>query len=245
MIDKRAGEPSKSGESGKLAPPRAIRRALWVVALFAMAFSAAPATAQNKIQQDIDAILADSGYQRSLPEAAPQEIQLPQFKLFESFFDTVKPILEFLAWILVAVGLVLLLYSSYRAITGYLGRHAQTQSLPSTESVPGTGTETALQRNLMDQIERLAGTGAFGEAVHLLLLLCFEELYRNSPPDRDRALTSRELLARMSLPPLAQNGLAFIVSAVEVGHFGGRQISRATYERCLDGYRNVVANRSA
>lgn len=208
-----------------------------------IALFAPPAAAQNNIQQDVEAVLSDGGYQRSLPEAAPQAIQLPQFELFESFFDTVKPILEFLAWMLIAVGVVLLLYSLYRAVTGYLGRRAQTQPLSTAESVPDTGTETPLQRNLMDQIERLAGSGAFGEAVHLILLLCFEELYRNRPPDRDSALTSRELLARMTLPPAAQNGLAFIVSAVEVGHFGGRQISRATYERCLDGYRNVVANR--
>ena len=87
----------------------------------------------------------------------------------------------------------------------------------------------------------MAQAGQFGDAVHLLLLLCFESLQNRSPTARDSALTSREILEHANLPESVRKSLAFIVSVVEIGHFGGRQVGRAEFDRCLEGYRNIVA----
>jgi hypothetical protein len=55
------------------------------------------------------------------------------------------------------------------------------------------------------------------------------------------SLTSREIVAGVTLPPAAREPLAHLVSAVETTHFGGSVARREDYERCLERYRAFAA----
>ena len=240
------GSNSATGRSGGTLAAlfRATRHVLTAIVLSGAVLFSVSAEAQTEIQRDVDSILSDRGYQRSLPEFAAPAIELPKVERTAGLFLTsIKPVLEFLFWMLVAVGTVFLAYALYRAVTSHLDKRAQTERLPEADTVHADRTGTSALPPGFDDIERLAAAGAFAEVVRILLLKCFQELQRSRLSSHDSALTSRELLARTALPDPEQEGLAFIVSAVELSHFGGRPISRATYERCMEGYRNIVANR--
>ncbi|MDD9905368.1 MAG: hypothetical protein OXT06_17495 [Rhodospirillaceae bacterium] len=218
---------------------------MYVAILIGSILFAIPHPARADIQSDVDSILSDREYQRSLPKFERQEIELPdQAPTEEPTVGNPSPVLKFLLWVLAAVGVVLLAYALLRAVVNYFDRQAQTEGLPMADSALANGKEGSAPPNSLDEIEKLANAGAFSEAVHLLLLKCFEELHRRSIFTSGAAMTSRELLVKAALPAPAQDGLAFIVSAVELGHFGGRQISRATYEQCLSGYRHILASPS-
>lgn len=218
---------------------------LYVAILIGSILFAMPHTARADIQSDVDSILSDGGYQRSLPKFERQEIELPDpTQKDDPPSGKLSPVLKFLLWVLAAVGGILLAYALVRTVVNYFDRQAQTEGLPMADSALANRKEGSAPPNTLDEIEKLANAGAFSEAVHLLLLKCFEELHRRSIFSSGAAMTSRELLVKAELPAPAQDGLAFIVSAVELGHFGGRQISRATYEQCLSGYRHILASPS-
>jgi hypothetical protein len=86
----------------------------------------------------------------------------------------------------------------------------------------------------------LARQGAYGEALHLLLLYCLNEMRRRFGLGLPPSLTSREILGLSVLPEIRRLGLSVIVSAVEVSHFGGRPADETTYQLCRQRCEDVV-----
>jgi hypothetical protein len=105
---------------------------------------------------------------------------------------------------------------------------------------PAPADPAVVERPLADA-SALAAEGRYGEAVHQLLLRLLGELSARTTPALSPALTSREIVARVALPPPAREPLAHLVSAVETTHFGGAIASREDYERCLERYRAFAA----
>lgn len=206
------------------------------------------------VQADIRSILSGSGYQKEMPQRpAPQKqpnesesIELPDIPDdFGSIPDisptSAGPVLKSLLWVLAIVGGILLLLYIFGAIRR-TPRRVKVPQAKKAQKTPDDPLEPAVAKATpFDEVERLAREGAFGEAVHLLLLHCFEELRRRSPYGRDPARTSREILTEAALAKDARASLAYIVSAVEVGHFGGQVINKSVYERCLESYRTFAA----
>ncbi|NKB54866.1 MAG: hypothetical protein GKS00_00865 [Alphaproteobacteria bacterium] len=213
---------------------RVLALILWVSV--GLACIAGPTDARADARKDIESILSGQDYQRAMPQPkAPVTVRkrIP-FKL--------GPVANFLMWVVVAVGAVLLVVYLIKHVPNMRWR-ATSEPKESQAAEIGTATNTPIAEtaeSLFDRIERLAREGAFGDAVHLLLLHCFADLRQASPLPRDPALTSREVLARLALPVKTMESLAFIISAVEVGYFGHRKINRSVYERCLDEYRAIV-----
>lgn len=206
------------------------------------------------VQADIQSILSGSSYQKELPlKPAPQNqpdetetIELPDIPDdFSSIPDqspsSAGPVLKSLLWVLAIVGGILLLLYIFSAIQRLPRRTKAPQAKKAQKTSNDPEETTVAKVTPFDEVERLAREGAFGEAVHLLLLHSLEELRRRSPYGRDPALTSREILTEAALAKDARASLAFIVSAVEVGHFGGQAINKAIYERCLESYRTFAA----
>jgi hypothetical protein len=130
------------------------------------------------------------------------------------------------------------LYGAIMRARAQAAEKARDESAPAEVRAEVAGDRASAS---LEEIERLAGEGAFSEAVHLLLLRCFEHLRRRIPDAGQPALTSREFLDRAELPPAVQDRLSFIVAAVEVGYFGGKPVGIDVYRRCLDGYRDITA----
>ena len=211
---------------------------IWLCLVLAMFSGIAFADlARTGVREEIETILSEQDYQRTLPKSPTSlKIKLPKLPGLEL-------VLEMLSWVVAAV--VVILLASY--LYGLASRSRWPKWFSghdSLEAADGGATHRLGKDGLgvqFEEIEQLAREGRFGEAVHLILLRCFEVLRQQSSTARDAALTSREVLARATLTAQARASLAFIVSAVEVGHFGGQEINRSVYQQCLDRYRVIAA----
>jgi hypothetical protein len=104
-----------------------------------------------------------------------------------------------------------------------------------TPDEAGTGRPEAKRPvRKVDDADRLAREGRFGEAIHALLLRALAELGRSASAP---ALTSREVLRTARLALDARQALGALVSAVELVHFGAKPAGAAEYAACAAEYR--------
>lgn len=138
-------------------------------------------------------------------------------------------IAQILLWVLIAVLALVLAMWVVQRFWGYGGD-------PRVEADGQIDTAGALHlaaavRPLGDA-EVLAREGRFDAAIHTLLLRTLQELSRGLPTGVPRSFTSREILAQVSMPEAARAALTELVGAVELCHFGDRELGRADYEHC-------------
>ncbi|HKP25041.1 MAG TPA: DUF4129 domain-containing protein [Dongiaceae bacterium] len=91
----------------------------------------------------------------------------------------------------------------------------------------------------LDEIERLARSGAYAEAIHLMLLRALEALRRRLGTSWAKSMTSREIARRSELPASDRGALKMLVGAVEISRFGGQSANEQIYRACLDQYRLI------
>ena len=91
----------------------------------------------------------------------------------------------------------------------------------------------------LDEIERLARSGAYAEAIHLMLLRALEALRRRLGASWAKSMTSREIARRSELPASDRGALKMLVGAVEISRFGGQIANEQIYRACLDQYRLI------
>ncbi len=88
----------------------------------------------------------------------------------------------------------------------------------------------------IDDAERLAAAGRYGEAIHVILLRFLGELRHSAQVTMSDASTSREILRSGAVPPTMRGGLATVVGAVELCHFGGRNADEKLFRHCAQAY---------
>jgi hypothetical protein len=154
-----------------------------------------------------------------------------------------------LAWlpyaILAVIG-VALIYVLLRYVTHRWGNRNPASGKAVTRTVQTSAVSTAAsnepQRDrTFDEVDALAASGAFTEAVHRLLLMVQERLRSRIEHGLQVSLTSREILRRAKLPQDAATAFATLVAAVEVSLFGMRSANAATYALCRENCRRVLA----
>jgi len=141
----------------------------------------------------------------------------------------------------IAAGLLFLIarYVRYRT-----GLNAADSDKPPAE--PGTSTyalasDEPERDHTFDEVDALAAQGAFGEAIHRLLLLVQERLRSRLEQGFQTSLTSREILRRAKLPGDAKTAFGSLVAAVEITLFGQQAANLATYQLCRENSRRVLA----
>lgn len=203
---------------------------------------APPALDGGALRQLAERILEDDRYQRSLPAEEVEEEEVPGWlqRLFELRLPTfgLGRILLFFMATAVAVLLVVGIVSMLRR-----DRWSQT--------VPGEATATSrpsgplpLRPVTLEEAQVAAARGDFGEAVHLLLLHALGQLSSQQPLAVSKARTSREVLRRVHLQPLAHEALETLVGRTESWLFGGRELREQDYRGCLEACRVLAGPRS-
>jgi hypothetical protein len=179
---------------------------------------------------------ADIQHDWPVEKAPPPPPNLPRMNLN----------LAWLAWLpyailaLIGIGLLFLAgrYIHYRSGLNVADRDKHAE--------PGTATyalaeDDAERDHTFDEIDALAQQGAFGEAIHRLLLLVQERVRSRIEHGFQSSLTSREILRRAKLPGDAKTAFASLVAAVEITLFGQQHANLATYQLCRDNSRRVLA----
>lgn len=93
----------------------------------------------------------------------------------------------------------------------------------------------------IDEAERLAAAGRYGEAIHLILLRFLADMRHMTSVVLADSSTSREILRSPSVPAALRDGLATLVGAVELCHFGGHEADQKLFDHCAAAYRATQA----
>lgn len=206
--------------------------------------NSAMAASPEAVAEAVEQVYAPGNYQTELPKEAPPEAPRELWELP----DAVKEIIAIVFWTLVVVGALLLLFYLANALPSLQatlrGRKAAADQLGAGD-LPATDADRERLELALAEADRLAGQGAFGAALHLLLLYCLNELRRRFGLSLPPAFTSREIVTAAGLPEIRRAGLKVIVSAVEVSHFGGRPVDAATYRLCRERCEDVVLGGAA
>lgn len=134
----------------------------------------------------------------------------------------------FLLWGLVVVAAIVIGLAAYRQVAGYAGDDT-------AEPVERKATDAQLAAVIerpRDDADELADQGRFAEAIHTLLLRTLHELASQNLVRVTPALTSREILAKVSLLGDAREALTGLIVAVEQTWFGDDVPQLADYQRC-------------
>jgi hypothetical protein len=91
-------------------------------------------------------------------------------------------------------------------------------------------------RVLLDDADRLAAAGRYGEAAHLLLLRTIGDIQGRRPDLVRPALTARDIGALQALPDSARPAFGLIAQLVERSLFGGRPVDAAAFDLCRRAY---------
>jgi hypothetical protein len=234
-----------------------LRRVLFAAALApagTVLLPTAPAWADQP-QQAIQSVINDDQIQRQapLPERARKsigevesepEIQrtppanqpdpVPVFSHLDFGF------LPYAILALIGIGLLVMLWRHLGSRTGgkAAGRAAKTEAAVTVIRTPAP--QEPERDRTFDEIDALAQSGAFTEAVHRLLLLVQARVRNRIEQGIQVSLTSREILRRARLPGEAATAFATLVAAVEVSHFGMQAANAATYALCRDHCRRLL-----
>jgi len=233
--------------------------------VFALALVFVPPVAVNaevfsaeQISAAARAEISKSRYQRELPDppsverdpsrgengsrrppASTMEPPLsgPRVPLFESTSDAARAVL----WVLLGIVVVLLVVYISNEIPRFL--RGRSRSVDPLSDVPATnrGEQQILSPDGIGEADRLARSGAYGPAIHSLLLALIDTLYGRVGRRLSRSLTGREIVDAAGLTVDSGAALSRIVAVAERGHFGGYRLGRADFVTCREDYATVTA----
>jgi hypothetical protein len=150
----------------------------------------------------------------------------------------------YLLWVLIVAGGVLLVFYILNEIP-LLVKRARAGNRQGPRSVSRSETEEMVgpaSEGLLEETDRLASQGDYGDAVHVLLLRILEDLRSHLGPELRPSLTSREIVKHVTLPDDGASALGRIVNVAERSHFGGRAPSELEYRACRENFQHLVVD---
>lgn len=186
----------------------------------------------------------DESIQFELADAIPPKPQSAFSRWLEDFFiglmKILFPILEVIFWIGLGALVMGILYLIGRAI--YETRFALPTKKEKDEDpeVPLYEPARAQARILLDEVDRLAAEGKYGEAVHTLLFRSIQDIDRNRPNVIRRSLTAREIGSLSILTQNSRQAFSTIAGVSELSHFGGTPIGKSGFEVARKAYADLT-----
>ncbi len=200
------------------------------------------------IERAYRAIKRNEDYQMELAEPIPRKpasaFEKWLGKVFSAIGKILLPLFEILFW-LCAGGLILgALYLVGRAI--YETRFAKpAKKSDDTPDIPLYQPAQAQARILLDEVDKLAAEGRYGEAVHTLLFRSIQDIDRNRPNVVRRSLTAREIGSLSVLTTEARIAFSTIAGVSELAHFGGVAVNKAGFETARAAYADLTGQTAA
>ncbi len=184
----------------------------------------------------VDAILDQGGFQRELPE-----IERPKPKRNRSPMP--RWLGDLIVYVLVGLGIFAIAVMIWILVSGSTSSSARIRRARKSRSrnePPATGSHALAQPASLDDAEKAANAGNFGEAVRLLLAtaligLAKQELVRLRP-----WMTGREIVRDAKLAATPADALGLLVRTVEAYAFAGHVITEQTYKTCFQHYQLLI-----
>lgn len=141
------------------------------------------------------------------------------------------PVFRFVFWGGLALAVALILWFVVSELMASRGR-SRTPAAAPADWRPEPGMAMAL----LEEADRLAAAGRFGEAIHLLLFRSIEDVSGRRPGLVRPALTSRDIAGLEQMPPLARGAFARIAERAEHSVFGGRPMGSEDFAQARGDY---------
>jgi hypothetical protein len=206
-------------------------------------FAAGAAPTPDAVRAAHARLLQDGGLQFSFDRVKPPPppTRLPDWlvELIRALGKAIGAAGHALGWVFLA-GLVLALAIVLVFVGGELIRARwphlfKRKAAPRQRPVDWRPDERAA-RALLEEADRLAAAGAYGEAVRLILHRSIEEIEGRRPRLVRPALTAREIGGLEDLPDPARVTFSAIAAIVEASLFGGRPVDAAGFAECRRTY---------
>lgn len=143
------------------------------------------------------------------------------------------PVLKIVFWAGVVIGVAAIIWVIVRDLS-FAGRLRRKKSAVTTST--DWRPEVDAARALLEEADRLAHAGRFGDAIHLLLFRSIEDIGSTRPEAVRAALTSRDIVEGAPLSDAGRAAFRLIADAVERSFFGGRAAQRDDFDRCRSQY---------
>ncbi len=175
-----------------------------------------------------------------IPRKPPSPFARAVSRFFLAIFKILIPILELIFWIGLGACAMAVLYMIGRAI--YETRFAKPVKKTKDEEpeIPLYEPARAQARILLEEVDRLAGEGKYGEAVHTLLFRSIQDIDRNRPNVIRRSLTAREIGSLTILTLNSRQAFSTIAGVSELSHFGGTPIGKSGFDVARQAYADLT-----
>ena len=203
-----------------------------------------PKVSEEDIERAYRRVKRDEAYQYELAEPIP--VRPPSAferwlgKILGALFSVLAPLLEIIFWLGIGALGVGALYLIGRAV--YETRFAKPTLTKKEEvtDIPLYQPAEAQARILLDEVDKLAAEGRYGEAVHTLLFRSIQDIDRNRPNVVRRSLTAREIGSLSVLTENARTAFSKIAGVSELAHFGGVSVNKAGFETARKAYADLT-----
>jgi hypothetical protein len=185
-------------------------------------------------------LLADPTLQFKFDQADP--VQTPPYWLepLIEFFRLIAPFLYYIFWAGVAVVAAMIVYWIVSEIARRLPQTKAEEKPQADVPVPEFRPAAARARALLDEADRLAREGRYGEAVRVLLHRSIEDMDEAYPATIMPSMTSREISLLRYLSTQGRATFVRIAQAVEATLFAERMLTAAEFADCRKAYENFV-----
>lgn len=142
-------------------------------------------------------------------------------------------------YVLIALAVLLVLFIVWRLVQPLLDRMNRA-ALPAE---PEWQPDRAAALALLDDADRLAAEGRFGEAAHLLLQRSVHHISDARPDWLGPASTAREIASLPSLPQRARSAFGVIAERVERSRYALRALDLGDWTAARDAYSDFALQR--
>ena len=155
------------------------------------------------------------------------------------FLRAIAPFLGYVFWGGVAIIVLVILYALFSEIRRRMPARAEKSQAPAP-AAPDYRPTAIRARALLEEADRLANEGRYGEAARVLLHRSVEDFENVLKIAIGPALTSREIARLDRLSPQGRTTFSGIASAVERSLFGGQALTASQYSECREAYANFA-----
>ena len=186
-------------------------------------------------------MMRDPTLQFSFGKAAPPPVtHLPKWleAILNAIAEVLRAIAPALGWVFIG-GLVLALL----VVLFFIGRELvrtrwpeRFKRKPAASKPAEWRPEAAVARALLEEADKLAAAGHYGEAVRLILHKSIEDIEGRRPRLVRPAYTAREIGRLSDIPDNARNVFVGIAGVVEKSFFGGEPLDAHGFSACRKAY---------
>lgn len=196
--------------------------------------ASAPIASGDPLAAAHQQMLADDRLQFRFEQFEPPDP--PQWlRPLGQFISSVAPYLQYVFWAGIIVIVALIVWALAQEIIRRMPSRAK-EAKAAEAPKPVYKPTVARARALLEEADRLAAEGRYGEAARVLLHRSIEDFEQVFAMAIGPALTSREVARLDQLSPQGRTVFTGIAQAVETSLFGERPLDRDRYTQCRDAY---------